>query len=505
MKMTVSWAVAVRRSRLARACAAAAAVCGLVLAGAGTAAGARAAVSAGRWRTAIEVPGLAALNAGNGRAAVVSVSCALAGYCGAGGYYTDRGRHTQGLVVSERNGRWGNAVVVPGLVALNAAGNAQVVSVSCTGRGRCAAGGFYTDSSGHTQGFVVSERNGRWGDAVEVPGLAALDGGASAQVSSVSCASAGNCAAGGQYGQVSGGSQAYLVSETHGVWRPAREVPLPSTSGGNAAVTSVSCPSAGNCTAGGYYPIPPGPLAVPGQNRQGFVVSETDGVWGTPQAPPGLAALNVGDSAAVSSVSCASAGNCGAAGTWTGEYDGTDDNPGLTNAFVAAEKNGRWGTAHVPSATFLAGSETTTVHTVSCPSAGNCTAVGDDTGGVDHGVYVVSERNGRWRTAQQLPGLTALNGPASFAAIGPLSCPSAGNCGTGGYYLVPGSGHEAFVVTERNGRWGRAAEVPGTADLNLGGNAAVTAVSCPQPGRCAVGGYYTDKHGYIHAFLDSQL
>jgi hypothetical protein len=43
--------------------------------------------------------------------------------------------------------------------------------------GRCGRGagyaavGFYTDGGGHQQGFVVSEKNGRWRRAVEVPGL----------------------------------------------------------------------------------------------------------------------------------------------------------------------------------------------------------------------------------------------------------------------------------------------------------------------------------------------
>ena len=40
---------------------------------------------------------------------------------------------------------------------------------------------------------------GSWGQAVEVPGLAALNTGGQANVNSVSCASAGNCAAGGYY------------------------------------------------------------------------------------------------------------------------------------------------------------------------------------------------------------------------------------------------------------------------------------------------------------------
>jgi len=46
---------------------------------------------------------------------------------------------------------------------------------------------------------VVSERNGVWGRAIEVPGLAALNAGGTAGVVSVSCASAGNCAAAGDY------------------------------------------------------------------------------------------------------------------------------------------------------------------------------------------------------------------------------------------------------------------------------------------------------------------
>ena len=42
------------------------------------------------------------------------------------------------------------------------------------------------------QGFVVSESNGRWGKAIEVPGLGALNTGLNADVLSVSCAAAGD-------------------------------------------------------------------------------------------------------------------------------------------------------------------------------------------------------------------------------------------------------------------------------------------------------------------------
>jgi len=74
-------------------------------------------------------------------------------------------------VVSERHGRWGTAIEVPGLGAMNK-GLAQVWSVSCASAGNCAAGGYYQGRGGNLgQGFVVSERHGRWGRAIEVPGL----------------------------------------------------------------------------------------------------------------------------------------------------------------------------------------------------------------------------------------------------------------------------------------------------------------------------------------------
>ena len=60
----------------------------------------------------------------------------------------------------ERNGLWGTAIEVPGLGALNKGGYAEVNSVSCASAGNCAAGGDYADRRGHGQGFVAVERNG---------------------------------------------------------------------------------------------------------------------------------------------------------------------------------------------------------------------------------------------------------------------------------------------------------------------------------------------------------
>src|SRR5260370_16528 len=97
-----------------------------------------------------------------------------------------------------RAATWRAAIEVPGTGGLNKGGGAAVVSVSCASAGNCAAAGDYKDSSRHHQAFVATERDGAWHAAIEVPGTAALNS-LGAEVASVSCASAGNCAAGGFY------------------------------------------------------------------------------------------------------------------------------------------------------------------------------------------------------------------------------------------------------------------------------------------------------------------
>ncbi len=130
------------------------------------------------------------------------------------------------MVEPDQRDPQGTAEEVPGTAALNQGGTAQVSSVSCGAAGNCSVGGSYTDSSGDLQVFVVSQVNGIWGKAEEVPGTAALNQGGDAQVSSVSCAGAGNCSAGGSYKRRSfTHDRAFVVSQANGTWGTAEEVP----------------------------------------------------------------------------------------------------------------------------------------------------------------------------------------------------------------------------------------------------------------------------------------
>jgi hypothetical protein len=133
---------------------------------------------------------------------------------------------------------------------------------------------------------------------------------------------------------------------------------------------------------------------------------------------------------------------------------------------------------------------------VSCVSAGNCVAVGSYTAQADFagGVYVpfvASERNGHWRKAIEVPGIPPpglpLCEPDSAACVAgqvfSASCAAESTCLAGGWYDTPAiSGQRPFVTTYKNGRWTKVTHIPGL-DVS-----SINSVSCTPTGKCAAGG-----------------
>ena len=118
--------------------------------------------------------------------------------------------------VAQIYGVWQAFEDVPGLPEGNVGGYSSLFSVSCASAGSCSAVGVYASVSDY-RAFVVSQVDGVWRSLEEVSGLAAVNTGF-AILASVSCASAGNCAAGGYYTSVAEVSQAFLVLQVDGVW-----------------------------------------------------------------------------------------------------------------------------------------------------------------------------------------------------------------------------------------------------------------------------------------------
>jgi hypothetical protein len=143
------------------------------------------------------------------------VSCPSPGSCGAAGTYTDGTDQLQAFVANQTNGTWGKAIEVPGIQALNIAGDADFITLSCASPGNCSAGGEYGVREGHfEQAFVVTETNGTWGKAIQIPGTAALNKDGQASIASLSCASPGRCSAVGYYTDGRGRVQVFVVTET---------------------------------------------------------------------------------------------------------------------------------------------------------------------------------------------------------------------------------------------------------------------------------------------------
>jgi hypothetical protein len=339
---------------------------------------------------------------------------------------------------------------------------------------------------------------GTWGTAIEVPGTAALGAGAGAALDSVSCPSTGNCGAGGAYEDASGHGQAFVVNESGGTWGSAIEVPGTAAlnQGGSATTMSVSCPSAGNCSAGGVY-------TDSSDHQQVFLVNETDGTWGTAFEVPGTAALNQIGYAFINSVSCPSAGHCSAGGSY-------EDASGNTQAFVVNETNGHWGTAIEVPGTAALNTYFASVASVSCAAVGYCAAAGSYLdASFEYQAFVVNEAGGKWGTAIEVPGTAALNvtgeeGPG-YAGTTSVSCVTASYCGAVGDYTYATSPtsstntEEAFVATERQSTWHTAVEVPGT-PIPMHRRTEIASVSCTAPGDCSAGGYYAGG-GTTEAFV----
>jgi hypothetical protein len=422
------------------------------------------------------------------------VSCASAGNCSAGGFFYDSSGDQVALIVDDRHGSWGiPQPVVRGRGLTSGGGLARIESVSCASPGNCGASGFFT-SPDASHDFVVDEKHGVWGAAEPVPGLARLNRGTGGGVDfgPVSCASAGNCSAAGSYDQQSAlepglYERVFVVTEANGIWGQAQQVPGLARLDNNsyAQIASVSCPSAGDCAAGGAY-------GDPREIGPAFAVTQNHGTWGKAQQIPGPApGLD-----AISSMSCPSAGNCVAGGANLSRNG--------IQAFVVSQQRGTWGTAiPVPGLIRLNTAGNAQIRSVSCPSAAYCAAGGFySRADGSRPAFVVSETNGTWGRARQVLGLAT----PSNAEIDSLSCASAGNCSAGGQYYIPATGaSEAFVASEKHGAWGTAIPVPGLIRLNTAGDAEISSLSCGAAGNCSAGGYYSARSdGTPHAFIVSE-
>jgi hypothetical protein len=305
----------------------------------------------GVWQPPQQIPGLQALSKDDGDYAIPvrTVSCSSPGNCAAGGAYTYDGDvsypASQPFVATETNGKWGPAQLVPGIAALNTAEAAVITSLSCTAPGYCTAAGTYatkgpTPYVTQATAFTTDEVAGKWQPAHPVLGLPGPAGAPNTAGAVVSCVSPGDCTVGAAVTGTSG-TAAQVASDTKFKWSAIRTIK------GMSQLGAIDCTGLGDC-------------AAVGGNQ---VAQSSDGSWSS-------ASTLAGTSLGLSSLSCGSTGNCLAGGIES------------TSAAVVAEKNGIWGTATtLTDVTSLSANDGyANVSTVSCATSGECEAGGGYTG-----------------------------------------------------------------------------------------------------------------------------
>lgn len=295
----------------------------------------------GHWQAGTAAPLPAGATVRGQKAILYTVNCLPAGTCTAVGAYVDSNGDQQAMLLTESGGSW-SAVTEASLPS--DAGTSPVatpIALDCVAIGDCTAVGYFQDSHTDSLGVMLSEFGGTWsaGTQAALPTNAAPPTSYNAQttvLTTLACPDATDCTAGGSYTDANGNTQALLLAEAGGVWGTGQEVALPSNADTTATdqtavIDSVSCPTVGNCVAGGEY-------TDTAENNDSLLVTETAGVWsaGTEVSLP--ADAGQAQYSAVDGVSCESAGNC----TVIGVYD---DHSGDTLAYTVKETNGVWGTA----------------------------------------------------------------------------------------------------------------------------------------------------------------
>jgi hypothetical protein len=185
----------------------------------------------------------------------------------------------------------------------------------------------------------------------------------------VSCVSASQCAAVGYYTDASGNLQGLLLTEAGGSWTAA-EAPLPAASDGTVELRGVSCASASQCVAAGD--------AYMSGVQEGLLLTDSNGSWTAAEAP-----LLAGTDGTVelNGVSCVSASHCVATGY--------ADVSGVPKGLLLTDSGGSWTAAEAPlpaNASNAGGG----LMGDSCASASQCAAVGSysDASGAEDGLVL---------------------------------------------------------------------------------------------------------------------
>lgn len=308
-----------------------------------------------------------------------SVSCSSAGNCAVVGYFTIPGSYPtpqtqQAFAMMSTSGTWSapsKPVFADDARPAGTFNYDQFTSVSCASDGDCTAVGAFQTNDGqaspyvsYKEPFTMTSTNGMWAQAsvADFSGVSGKVGSGDSKFTAVSCASAGNCTAVGEYyvQGSNGQAQARAFTMTSDSW--SWDAPRPSSTS-QSRWYSVSCASADNCLVGGLSVVTPIQAVT--------TLSMRDGVWDTGIRRQTVFEGSTSNVSEVASVSCGTADSC----VVVGRYDAN----GGYMPFVMSMSAGTWSDATKPlfPESVVSNDYKGEFYSVSCVGAGNCAAVGE--------------------------------------------------------------------------------------------------------------------------------
>lgn len=240
---------------------------------------------------------------------LVSIACPSSRVCVAVGSYDTSAGYQAGLLLTDRSGSW-TAAKAPMPRDYTARSKVSLTSVACLSAARCVAVGSYGSAKG-IHGVLLSGLGRTWKAATAPLPRGALGSGQGVTLSTVTCPTRAVCVAAGSYDDAAGNPWPLLLTDTKGSWKPAKGS-LPSDAAHGqfdpVQVLSVTCVSASECVAAGEYTNTQG-------NNAGLLVAGSKSSWRASTAPMPPNPYQV-PSLGLTSVACVSATTCIAAGSY---------------------------------------------------------------------------------------------------------------------------------------------------------------------------------------------
>jgi hypothetical protein len=210
----------------------------------------------GRWTRAfaLRLPSTSFDRARQGL--ITAIACPAKQACIAVGYLGANFNEGQGFIATQSSKGWA-VRVAPTPAKAAAKPYAELEAITCDGPGYCEAVGFYTNSKRHTDAIAITRTRGKWGSAriVQMPANGATGPDTDGYLAGITCPKPGSCLGDGGYEVAPNDFHAFEDSESSGRWHRATEVNLPSNASAapDAGLGSISCVSASECVAVGNY------------------------------------------------------------------------------------------------------------------------------------------------------------------------------------------------------------------------------------------------------------